>query len=84
MGDRVLYSTMQDVPLTLPSILRYGTTIHALRTVTTATDDGFRQITYRELGGRVAQLAHGLQQLGVGASERVATFMWNTQEHLEA
>ncbi len=80
----LLYSTMQDVPLTLPSILRYGTTIHAGRTVTTATDDGFRQINYREFGRRVAQLAHGLQQLGVRTGDRVATFMWNTQEHLEA
>ncbi len=84
MGDRVLYSTMQDVPLTLPSILRYGTTIHGRRTVTTATDDGFRRINYREFGDRVAQLAHGLQGLGVRAGDRVATFMWNTQEHLEA
>ena len=80
----MLYSTMQDVPLTLTSILRYGTEIHGDRLVITATDDGFRQIDYREFGTRVAQLAHGLHRLGVRAGDRVATFMWNTQEHLEA
>ena len=80
----MLYSTMQDVPLTLTSILRYGTEIHGDRVVITATDDGFRQIDYREFGTRVAQLAHGLHRLGVRAGDRVGTFMWNTQEHLEA
>ena len=32
----------------------------------------------------MAQLAHGLRQLGVTDGDRVATFMWNNQEHLEA
>ena len=32
----------------------------------------------------MAQLAHGLRRLGVRPGERVATFLWNTQEHLEA
>ncbi len=31
----------------------------------------------------MAQLAHGLADLGVTAGQRVATFMWNNQEHLE-
>ena len=50
----------------------------------TATPDGYREISYGELGTRVAQLAHGLRQLGVTDGDRVATFMWNNQEHLEA
>ncbi|HEX2286667.1 MAG TPA: long-chain fatty acid--CoA ligase, partial [Mycobacterium sp.] len=32
---------------------------------------------------RVAQLANGLRELGVTDGQRVATFMWNNQEHLE-
>src|ERR1700688_3860305 len=75
---------MQDVPLTLTSILRYGTEIHGDRVVVTATDDGFRQIDYREFGTRVARLAHGLHRLGVRPGDRVGTFCWNNQEHLEA
>jgi acyl-CoA synthetase (AMP-forming)/AMP-acid ligase II len=46
--------------------------------------DGYRDISYGELGTRVALLAHGLRQLGVSDGDRVATFMWNNQEHLEA
>ena len=77
-------STMQDFPLTITGILRHGTTWHAERKVITATGDGSREITFRELGERVAQLAHGLRSLGITGDQRVATFMWNNQEHLEA
>src|SRR3954447_18555620 len=79
-----MHSTMQDFPLTVTGILRHGTGGHSSRRVTTATSDGYRDISYEELGTRVAQLAHGLRQLGVTDGDRVATFMWNNQEHLEA
>jgi fatty-acyl-CoA synthase len=79
-----MLSTMQDFPLTVTAILRHGTTWNSSRVVTTAIPDGYRDLTYGELGTRVAQLAHGLRQLGVSAGDRVATFMWNNQEHLEA
>jgi fatty-acyl-CoA synthase len=77
-------STMQDFPLTVTGILRHGTRVHADRTVTTASAGGYREIDYGRLGQRVGQLAHGLRQAGVTGDERVATFMWNNQEHLEA
>ena len=80
----IMHSTMQDFPLTVTSILRHGTGWSSSRRVTTATPDGYRDISYGELGTRVAQLAHGLRQLGVTDGDRVATFMWNNQEHLEA
>ncbi len=79
-----MYSTMQDVPLTITAIMRYAVTVHGDRTVTTATADGCRQATYRELGARAARLANALRRLGVDGDDRVATFMWNNQEHLEA
>jgi fatty-acyl-CoA synthase len=77
-------STMQDFPLTVTGILRHGTTWFSGRKVITKTPDGYREICFGELGTRVAQLAHGLTQLGVTSGQRVATFMWNNQEHLEA
>ncbi|KUI22615.1 long-chain fatty acid--CoA ligase [Mycobacterium sp. GA-1285] len=77
-------STMQDFPLTLTTILQHGTGWHSSRKVITATPDGSREISYGELGTRVAQLANGLRELGVTEGQRVATFMWNNQEHLEA
>jgi acyl-CoA synthetase (AMP-forming)/AMP-acid ligase II len=77
-------STMQDFPLTVTGILRHGTTWYSGRKVITKTPDGHREICFGELGTRVAQLAHGLRQLGVMSGQRVGTFMWNNQEHLEA
>jgi fatty-acyl-CoA synthase len=79
-----MYSTMQDFPLTVTGLLRYGTALYADRLVKTATDEGYRQASYRDIGVRVAQLAHGLRGLGVIGDQRVATFMWNNQAHLEA
>jgi fatty-acyl-CoA synthase len=77
-------STMQDFPLTITGILRHGSTWSSNRKVITVNDGGYREISFGELGTRVAQLAHGLRQLGVTDGDRVATFMWNNQEHLEA
>jgi fatty-acyl-CoA synthase len=74
---------MQDFPLTVSGILRHGTTCYSGRKVITRTPDGYREISFGELGTRVAQLAHGLRALGVETGDRVATFMWNNQEHLE-
>jgi acyl-CoA synthetase (AMP-forming)/AMP-acid ligase II len=75
-------STMQDYPLTIAAIMRHGCGIHGARTVTTATGDGYRRTTYRELGQQAAQLANALRRLGVTGDQRVATFMWNNAEHL--
>src|SRR6202789_3838027 len=75
-------STMQDFPLTITAIMRHACGVHGARTVTTATGDGYRHTTYRELGGQAAQLAHALRRLGVDGDQRVATFMWNNAEHL--
>ncbi len=77
-----MYSTMQNFPLTITAILRHAVDVHGDRTVTTATGGGYRHCTYRDLGGEVAQLANALRGLGVTGDQRVATFMWNNQEHL--
>jgi fatty-acyl-CoA synthase len=77
-------STMQDFPLTIAAIMRHGCGVHGARTVTTATGDGYRRITHRELGQQAARLANALRRLGVTGDQRVATFMWNNAEHLAA
>ena len=74
---------MQDFPLTVTGILRHGTAWSSSRKVITKTPDGYREICFGELGTRVAQLAHGLRDIGVDDGDRVGTFMWNNQEHLE-
>jgi fatty-acyl-CoA synthase len=77
-------STMQDVPLTIGSLMRHGTTVHGDAEVVTATADGTRSRTYADLGRRAAQLASGLRELGITGDQRVATFQWNNVEHLES
>lgn len=79
-----MHSTMQNFPLTITAILRHAVDVHGDRTVTTSTGNGCRHVKYREIGKRSAQLAHALREVGVEGDQRVATFMWNNQEHLEA
>ena len=78
-------STMQDFPLTVASD-------HAVRdprarrphrhdgdrATATATTPTARS------GEQAARLANALRRLGITGDQRVATFMWNNQEHLEA
>jgi fatty-acyl-CoA synthase len=76
-------STMQDVPLTVTTIMRYASDVNGDRTVTTAMGGGrYRTTTYRELGEQAARLANALRGLGITGDERVGTFMWNNAEHL--
>jgi fatty-acyl-CoA synthase len=77
-------STMMDVPLTISAIMRYGTTSFADSLVVTCTQEGTRSRSYGAAGRRAAQLANALRRLGVDGDQRVATFMWNNAEHLEA
>jgi fatty-acyl-CoA synthase len=77
-------STMMDIPLTITSIMRYGTSAFGDREVVTCMEDGARRRTYAEAGRRAARLANALRRLGVDADQRVGTYMWNNAEHLEA
>jgi fatty-acyl-CoA synthase len=78
-----MQSTMQDVPLSLAMLLRHGLAVHGSSEVVTYLGDGSRRATFREVGERVGKLAHALARLGVTDGDRVATFQWNNQEHLE-
>ncbi len=78
-------STMQDFPLTIGSILRFGADVFGDSEVVTLIEDGKRRrASYAETVTRAAQLANGLRSLGIDGDQRVATFMWNNAEHLEA
>ena len=80
-----MQSTMQDVPLTVTTIMRYACQVNGDRTVTTAMGEGrYRTSTYRELGEQVGRLANALREIGVTGDDRVGTFMWNNAEHLAA
>ena len=83
MSDLVV-STMQDAQLTITSLLRHGATIYADSVVRTFEGDRVREATYALVAQRAARLAGALASLGVEQGDRVGTFLWNTQEHLEA
>ncbi|WP_411070724.1 long-chain fatty acid--CoA ligase [Streptomyces sp. cmx-4-25] len=81
-----MYSTMQDVQLTVSRILEHGMRIHGKSIITTWTGEPEPQRrTFAETGARAHQLANALRdELGVTGDQRVATLMWNNAEHVEA
>lgn len=80
-----MQSTMMNFPLTTAAILRHGSSVHSSATVRTLQSDGSVKVgTFAEVGRRAAQLANALRGCGITGDERVATFMWNNQEHVEA
>ena len=77
-------STMQDAPLLVSGVLRHGQRVYGDSLVVTVEADGYREATFAQVAARAEQLAKALARLGVGDGDRVGTFMWNDQEHLEA
>jgi len=75
---------MQETPLLVRDIFRHGKQVHGLSEVVTFEGDGFRRTRYSEVSERTERLAAALSHLGVRQGDRVATFCFNHQEHLEA
>ncbi len=76
-------STMPDFPLTLQHFLWRATTLFPSKEIVTRRESSRHRYTYAQFGQRVAQLAHALKELGVGAGDRVGTLAWNNYRHLE-
>ncbi|MFZ1154310.1 MAG: long-chain fatty acid--CoA ligase [Solirubrobacteraceae bacterium] len=72
-----------DFPLTLHHPLHRMRSVHPGAEVVTLTDQGVVRATYGEVAERVDRLARVLEQLGVKQGDRVGTFAWNNQRHLE-
>ena len=81
-----MLSTMQDGPLLVSGILRHGQQVYGDSRVTTIVgpDGESGGATFAEVADRAEQLAKALGRLGIGDSDRVGTFLWNNQTHLEA
>jgi fatty-acyl-CoA synthase len=81
----MLTSTMMDdYQLTLTPILRFGRQVHANKKIITFTGDGYVESTFAQVADRADQLAAALTRLGVQEGDRVGTFLWNNQTHMEA
>src|SRR3954466_4846710 len=70
-------------PLTLQHLLGRMRGLNARAEVVTLTGDGTDRATHGEVAARVDRLAAALSSLGVREGDRVATFAWNSQRHLE-
>jgi len=78
-------STMGDGPLTITDILRRGQEYFGDSVVSTFDGaSGVATATFAEVGARAERLAAALRRLGIDGDQRVATFGFNNQAHLEA
>ena len=77
--------TIMDYPLTLTQFFERSRRLFPRKAILTRIpgQDPFRY-TYADFADRVGRLAGVLRDLGVGSGDRVATFMWNGHQHLEA
>ena len=80
----MLESTMQDAPLSINSLFEFGRRVFADSQVVTFEGEESRRASFAEVAARAEKLAAALDRLGVRPGDRVATFQWNNQEHMEA
>jgi fatty-acyl-CoA synthase len=73
-----------DYQLTILPLFRHGRQVHADSKVITFTGDGYDRRHVRQVADRADRLAAALTSLGVRQGDRVGTFLWNNQTHLEA
>ncbi len=78
-----MQGTMQDRPLTLDGFVDRAARLAPHKEIVTATVSGVDRVTHGEWADRTHRLAGVLDDLGISADGRVATFAWNTARHLE-
>jgi fatty-acyl-CoA synthase len=73
----------EDFQLTLHHPLHRMRSVHPGAEVVTLTETGLTRASYGQVAERVDRLARVLDRLGVKQGDRVGTFAWNNQRHLE-
>jgi fatty-acyl-CoA synthase len=75
---------MMTLPLSTQLILQHGAALHARSRVGTFDGQRFSFTDFAGVAERARRLAAALTALGLEPGDRVATFCWNHQAHLEA
>jgi fatty-acyl-CoA synthase len=81
--EGTLPSTMSAQPLGIRGIFEHAIKAHPRKRIVSRDGAAIVELTYEQFGRRVAQLAHALGKLGVKPGDRVASFAWNGNRHLE-
>src|SRR5580704_285065 len=84
MRALMIRSTMQEFPLTIPAIMRHGTSVYGTSECVTWTGAVPRRASYAQVAQNAGRLAAALARLGIRPNDPVATFGGNNQEHVEA
>jgi fatty-acyl-CoA synthase len=74
---------MQETPLAIPHLFDRAEKYFGRKEIATATSRGIERVTYADWAARTRRLGGALDDLGISADGRVATFAWNTARHLE-
>ena len=69
---------MMDLPLTLDPLFERAESLFADKEIVTATATGIERTNYGRWAERTRRLGGALDDLGISADGRVATFAWNT------
>ena len=75
---------MQDQPLLISQLIEFAARNHGDAEIVSRRVEGdLHRYTYRDAARRARQVAHALDRLGLGFSDRVATLAWNGYRHFE-
>jgi fatty-acyl-CoA synthase len=74
---------MMDYQLTLTPLLERARRLFPKKEIVTKAGPNLEHVTYGQMAERVARLANVLEKLGARRGDRVATFAWNNERHLE-
>jgi fatty-acyl-CoA synthase len=84
MTEKLMGLMQDDFPLTLNHIRRRMRSCNEGAEVVTLLEDGdVARISQVDLADRIDRLARALGALGIEQGDRVGTFAWNNQRHLE-
>ncbi len=83
-GTAVQPGTMQDAPLSIRMLFDYGRRYHLASSVLTYDGANVQRRSFGDVAAGVSRLAAGLSRLGIRPGDRVGSFCWSHDQHLEA